>query len=69
MAEFMNADGSALVGALQPGGVGQALQVDAQGNLKTTSGSGASLDGASGAGMTPEALLPVQQWRSWQHQL
>jgi hypothetical protein len=56
MAEFMNADGSALVGALQPGGVGQALQVDAQGNLKTTSGSGASLDGASGAGMTPEAL-------------
>ncbi len=36
MTGYMNGDGSALVGALNPAGTGQALQVDAQGNLKTT---------------------------------
>ncbi len=36
MTGYMNGDGSALVGALNPAGSGQALQVDASGNLKTT---------------------------------
>jgi hypothetical protein len=34
MSEFLNADGSGLVGALNPSNIGQALQVDASGNLK-----------------------------------
>jgi hypothetical protein len=36
MSGYLNSDGSQLVGALNPAGIGQALQVDAQGNLKTT---------------------------------
>jgi hypothetical protein len=38
MTGYMNADGSALVGALNPSNVGQALGLDAAGNLKVTSG-------------------------------
>ncbi len=34
MSGFLNNDGSELVGALNPGGTGQALQVDGSGNLK-----------------------------------
>ncbi len=40
MSSFIDADGSALVGALNPANIGQALQVDAAGNLKVTSGGG-----------------------------
>ncbi|GCF11210.1 hypothetical protein [Dictyobacter arantiisoli] len=54
MTQFMNADGSGLVGALNPLGNGQALQVDGSGNLKVTPGSGAGIDGGVGAGLTPE---------------
>lgn len=45
MPGYLNPDGSELVGALNPGNVGQSLQVDATGNLKVTvagSGSGTS---------------------------
>ncbi len=35
MTGYMNSDGSALVGGLLPSGAGQALQLDASGNLKT----------------------------------
>ena len=34
MTGFLNADGSSLIGGLNPSGVGQGLQVDALGNLK-----------------------------------
>lgn len=37
---YLNPDGSGLVGALNPSSVGQALQVDASGNLKVTNGGG-----------------------------
>ena len=40
MTGFINSDGSALVGALNPSNIGQALQVDAAGNLKVTPGGG-----------------------------
>jgi hypothetical protein len=40
MSNYLNSDGSGLVGALNPSTVGQALQVDAQGNLKVTTGAG-----------------------------
>lgn len=40
MTGFIDSDGSALVGALNPSSVGQALQVDASGNLKVTNGGG-----------------------------
>ncbi|MDQ2717434.1 MAG: hypothetical protein M3Z08_21270 [Chloroflexota bacterium] len=36
MTGYMNNDGSELVGALNPSGIGQALQIDGSGNLKTT---------------------------------
>ena len=42
MSGFIDSDGSALVGALNPSNVGQALQVDATGNLKVTNGGGGS---------------------------
>jgi hypothetical protein len=38
MTGYMNSDGSALVGALNPGNLGQALQVDGSGSLKVASG-------------------------------
>jgi hypothetical protein len=38
MTGFMNADGSALVGALNPSNTGQALGLDAAGNLKVAPG-------------------------------
>ncbi len=40
MSGFIDSDGSALVGALNPSNVGQALQVDTAGNLKVTNGGG-----------------------------
>src|SRR6266700_650039 len=40
MTGFMSADGSSLIGALNPSNVGQALQVDSNGNLKVTGGGG-----------------------------
>ena len=40
MSNFVNADGSALFGGLNPAGVGQALQVDGSGNLKISGGGG-----------------------------
>jgi len=40
MPGFLNPDGSELTGALNPSSVGQALQVDASGNLKVTIGGG-----------------------------
>jgi hypothetical protein len=40
MTGFINPDGSALIGALNPSNVGQALQTDAAGNLKVTNGGG-----------------------------
>ena len=42
MSGFIDSDGSALVGALNPSNVGQALQIDAAGNLKVTNGGGGS---------------------------
>src|SRR6266581_4870764 len=36
MTSYMNPDGSGLVGGKLPSGVGQALQLDADGNLKIT---------------------------------
>ncbi|WP_052888088.1 hypothetical protein [Thermogemmatispora carboxidivorans] len=36
MSGYLNGDGSLLIGGVNPAGLGQALQVDAQGNLKTT---------------------------------
>jgi hypothetical protein len=38
MTGYMNSDGSALVGALNPSSVGQSLTLDALGNLKVTPG-------------------------------
>lgn len=40
MSGFISSDGSELVGALNPSSVGQALKVDAAGNLKVTPGGG-----------------------------
>jgi hypothetical protein len=42
MSNFVNGDGSALFGGLNPAGVGQALQVDGSGNLKISGGGGGS---------------------------
>ncbi|GHO85788.1 hypothetical protein [Dictyobacter formicarum] len=53
MTNFMNADGSGLVGGLNPLGSGQALQVDGSGNLKTTPAGSAVLDGGVGQSFTP----------------
>jgi hypothetical protein len=47
MPEFLNPDGSGLVGAINPSGVGQALQMDASGNLKVTGGGGGGGSNAS----------------------
>ena len=38
MTGYMNSDGSALIGALNPSNQGQALQVDGSGSLKVASG-------------------------------
>jgi hypothetical protein len=43
MTGFIDSDGSGLVGALNPSNVGQALQVDAAGNLKVTNGGGGAM--------------------------
>jgi hypothetical protein len=53
----MNADGSALVGGRLPGGQGEALNLDAQGNLLVNGGGGGSLsDGATAASIGEESL-------------
>ncbi|BCL79709.1 hypothetical protein ccbrp13_21740 [Ktedonobacteria bacterium brp13] len=56
MSGYVNADGSGLVGGLAAGGIGQALQVDGAGNLKTTVGSGVGVDGGNGSGFVAETL-------------
>ena len=38
MTSFMSADGSGLIGGLNPSGIGQSLRVDAQGNLLVSTG-------------------------------
>ncbi|WP_126598559.1 hypothetical protein [Dictyobacter aurantiacus] len=53
MTNFMNADGSGLVGGLNPAGNGQALQVDGGGNLKTVPAGSALLDGGVGQAFAP----------------
>ena len=56
MTGFVNQDGSGLVGGLSPTGQGLALQLDASGNLKTTTALG-------GAATTP--LITQDQIRTW----
>ncbi len=57
MTGYMNADGSALVGGRLPGGQGEALNLDAQGNLLVNGGGGGSLsDGATAASIGEESL-------------
>jgi hypothetical protein len=51
MPGYMNPDGSELVGGQLPSGAGQALQLDAQGNLKTT----ATLNAASNQRVNAQA--------------
>jgi hypothetical protein len=60
MPEFLNADGSGLVGALNPSGIGQALQLDTSGNLKVSSmgGGGSSIVNVADA-TTPANTLAV----------
>jgi hypothetical protein len=60
MPEFLNSDGSGLVGALSPSGIGQALQLDGSGNLKVTStgGGGSSVVNVADA-VTPANKLAV----------
>ena len=53
MTNFMNADGSGLMGGLGPQGSGQAFRVDSNGNMLTTPGSSAALDGGTNVAMTP----------------
>lgn len=43
MSGFMNADGSALSGALNPANTGQALRVDSDGNLKVAAANGPTM--------------------------
>jgi hypothetical protein len=50
----MNADGSGLMGGLNPQGSGQAFQVDGNGHLLTVPGSSAALDGAANVSLTPD---------------
>ena len=45
---FLNADGSELIGGELPSGVGQALQLDASGNLKMTGAAGVNLNQVNG---------------------
>jgi len=57
MTGFLNADGSALVGGKLPGGSGEALNLDALGNLLINSGGGGSAsDGASAANIGEQSL-------------
>lgn len=57
MPGFMSSDGSALVGGALPGGNGQALRLDAAGNLLVNSGGGGSAgDGAQVSGIGENAL-------------
>lgn len=57
MPEFMNSDGSGLVGGKLPNGTGEALNLDAQGNLfVNTSGSGAGNDGVTPGSIGEEAV-------------
>lgn len=57
MTGFTSSDGSALVGGKLPNGVGEALNLDAAGNLLVNAGGGgAGSDGASSASIGEEAL-------------
>lgn len=57
MTGFMSADGSALVGGKLPGGAGEALNLDAGGNLLVNSGGGGSVgDGATAAAIGEQSL-------------
>jgi hypothetical protein len=57
MPEFLNPDGSGLVGALNAAGVGQALQLDAGGNLKVS--------GAGSLGSLAAPNITEDQIRAW----
>ncbi len=56
MAGYVNSDGSGLVGGLTPTGAGLSLQLDASGNLKTTTAMG-------GNASTP--MITQDQIRAW----
>lgn len=57
MSGYMNSDGSALVGGKLPGGAGEALSLDANGNLLVNAGGGGSVsDGATAASIGEESL-------------
>ncbi len=57
MPEFLNPDGSGLVGGLNAAGVGQALQLDASGNLKVS--------GAASLGSLSAPNITEDQIRAW----
>lgn len=71
MAGYTNPDGSALVGALTPTNVGQALQVDGSGNLKTVAaGTPAetpiNLNQVNGNALSAtNPVITVEQIRAW----
>lgn len=57
MTGFMNADGSALAGGKLPSGTGEALNLDAAGNLLVnSSGGGSQGDGAAASSLGEQAL-------------
>lgn len=57
MSGFMNNDGSALAGGKLPSGVGEALNLDASGNLLVnTGGAGSSSDGATATSIGEESV-------------
>src|SRR6266700_2343058 len=56
MSGFIASDGSSIAGALNPSNLGQALQVDAAGNLKVTTGTGVS---------TATPTIVEDQIRAW----
>ncbi|GCE28803.1 hypothetical protein KDA_42870 [Dictyobacter alpinus] len=53
MTNFVNADGSGLIGGLDPQGLGAALRVDAAGSLRVAPAGGVGLDGGAGQAMMP----------------
>src|SRR5258707_10202916 len=59
MTGFTNADGSALVGGKLPNGSGEALNLDVNGNLLVSSGSGGSVGDGAIAGSIGEQSLGV----------
>ena len=59
MSGYMNSDGSALVGGKLPGGAGEALNLDASGNLLVNAGGGGSASDGATAGSIGEESLAV----------